>query len=290
MRADAATLGARPAALQVVVLAPNVPGAAQAPAISAERAIAREAAHTPGRYGEQRERLQQLARERGVPTSLAERLFNEEVVRKALRDARETGYVAPNTRDILASTKWSGGGWSMIAQGGDKALLRAPSGETALVDVNTGQAFFLERRPDAVVAPAAPAAPEGVALVPGRPQRMEGPETIERLIPLAGIVFGSITLISLAGPFVRAWVKRLERRWSAQAPATPEVTARFDRLEQAVEAVAIEVERIGEAQRYQTRMFAERAPAALPADGGDAAEPPRREGQRVRTPPEGVAR
>jgi hypothetical protein len=39
---------------------------------------------------------------------------------------------------------------------------------------------------------------------------------------------------------------------------------RLDRLEQAVDAIAIEIERISEGQRFVTRVFAER-PAAAPA-------------------------
>jgi hypothetical protein len=41
------------------------------------------------------------------------------------------------------------------------------------------------------------------------------------------------------------------------APAPRELTDRLTNLEQAVDAVAIEVERIGEGQRFMTRLFAE---------------------------------
>lgn len=55
-----------------------------------------------------------------------------------------------------------------------------------------------------------------------------------------------------------------------QAPDS-ELTDRLTRLEQAVDAVAIEVERIGEGQRFITRRFAESS--APQAAGERAAEP-----------------
>jgi len=39
---------------------------------------------------------------------------------------------------------------------------------------------------------------------------------------------------------------------------------RLDRIEQAVEAVAVEMERVSEAQRFSARLLSERLPDALP--------------------------
>ena len=41
---------------------------------------------------------------------------------------------------------------------------------------------------------------------------------------------------------------------------------RFDRLQQAVEAMAVEVERISEAQRFTAKLLAERTPPAVAAE------------------------
>jgi hypothetical protein len=51
-------------------------------------------------------------------------------------------------------------------------------------------------------------------------------------------------------------------------PPTPESTERLERIEQAVDAIAIEVERVSEGQRFVTRLLSERAPAigAAPAE------------------------
>ena len=60
--------------------------------------------------------------------------------------------------------------------------------------------------------------------------------------------------------------------------ATPIDEARMERLELAVETIAVEVERISEAQRFTVNLLPER----LPARSGDAG-PPARVG-RVNTP------
>jgi hypothetical protein len=50
-----------------------------------------------------------------------------------------------------------------------------------------------------------------------------------------------------------AWVKWLNR----PQHRAPEQDQRMDRMEQAIETIALEVERIGEGQRYMTRVLAE---------------------------------
>jgi hypothetical protein len=65
--------------------------------------------------------------------------------------------------------------------------------------------------------------------------------------------------------------------------AAPESTERLERIEQAVDAIAIEVERVSEGQRFVTRLLSERQPALGAA--APPAEPvrlPMSEGSRVR--------
>ena len=60
-------------------------------------------------------------------------------------------------------------------------------------------------------------------------------------------------------PIAFAFARLLWRR-ARHAPApreSAEQAARMDRLEQAVDAVALEIERVGESQRYQSRVLAE---------------------------------
>ena len=77
-----------------------------------------------------------------------------------------------------------------------------------------------------------------------------------------------------------------ERGRSGPAPAMSGVFGdRLTNLEQSVDAVAIEVERIGEGQRFMTRLFAENAPPpepSLQADDPAEREPPRTPSERRR--------
>jgi len=75
-------------------------------------------------------------------------------------------------------------------------------------------------------------------------------------IVVVAIVF--ITTGSVLFPLVRAWAKRIEGRGQSQAALPPGVTERLERIERAVESVAIEVERISEGQRFVTRVLADR--------------------------------
>jgi hypothetical protein len=49
------------------------------------------------------------------------------------------------------------------------------------------------------------------------------------------------------------------------APANAESTLRLERMEQAMDAIAIEIERVSEGQRFVTRLLSERSPNALGA-------------------------
>jgi hypothetical protein len=64
-------------------------------------------------------------------------------------------------------------------------------------------------------------------------------------------------------------VRRLVPRRHAHLPR--DLTDRLTHLEQSIDAVAIEVERIGEGQRFMTRFFTENSTPRAPAEG--AAEP-----------------
>jgi multidrug efflux pump subunit AcrA (membrane-fusion protein) len=73
------------------------------------------------------------------------------------------------------------------------------------------------------------------------------------------IVATSLGILFVAFPLTLAIVRFIwKRSTSAPAPVmTVEQTRRFDRLEQSVDAIAIEIERISENQRYLTRVLSE---------------------------------
>jgi len=62
-------------------------------------------------------------------------------------------------------------------------------------------------------------------------------------------------------PLVLAFARRIWRRGGA-AVADIENSPRLQRMEQAIESIALEVERIGEAQRFTTKLLADRQPDA----------------------------
>lgn len=86
----------------------------------------------------------------------------------------------------------------------------------------------------------------------------------EAIVALVSIVMTGLILY----PLVRALARRLEGSPSKKAP---ELAAgndpRLERMEQAIEAIAVEIERISEAQRFTTKLLSERhSPSALPGD------------------------
>ena len=94
----------------------------------------------------------------------------------------------------------------------------------------------------------------GVATVPPR-------FPVGRSVPFPGVVTGMslVLLIIVAIPISMAWARRIWRGQSAAAAMPMDQSSpRFDRLEQAVDAIAIEVERIAEGQRFMTKIMVER--------------------------------
>jgi hypothetical protein len=78
-----------------------------------------------------------------------------------------------------------------------------------------------------------------------------GPEVA---VPLGAFVTAIILAIGV--PLARAYSRRMDS--DARNPRIPsEVTSRLERIEQAVDAVALEVERISEGQRFTTKLLSE---------------------------------
>lgn len=67
----------------------------------------------------------------------------------------------------------------------------------------------------------------------------------------------------LALPLVLVLARRLWVRGVPRTTTDLENSPRLQRMEQAIESIAVEVERIGEAQRFTTKLLAERQPDAM---------------------------
>ena len=79
------------------------------------------------------------------------------------------------------------------------------------------------------------------------------------VVAIVAIVFASGAAILV--PLVKAFASRLENRPHQGPPVPLDVGDRLDRIERGLEAVALEVERISEGQRFVTKLLAERETA-----------------------------
>ncbi|HEY5087721.1 MAG TPA: hypothetical protein VII66_10225 [Gemmatimonadaceae bacterium] len=81
------------------------------------------------------------------------------------------------------------------------------------------------------------------------------PEQIEQLI---GTVVVSVLALGTILPIGKALARRIvNSRYSTSAITAPVDAKRMQRMEQAIEAVALEVERIAESQRFMTKLMSE---------------------------------
>ncbi len=64
----------------------------------------------------------------------------------------------------------------------------------------------------------------------------------------------TMAVIIIGFPIARAIGRAIDRRWSAPALPRADMQPQLLRIEQAVEAMAIEVERVSENQRYLTKL------------------------------------
>ncbi len=86
-------------------------------------------------------------------------------------------------------------------------------------------------------------------------------------IEICEAFFATVAVIALGVPIIRAITRRLERGSQAALQQPPaEVLTRLERIEQGVEAIAVEVERIAEAQRFSAKLMADQHRRELPAD------------------------
>ena len=76
------------------------------------------------------------------------------------------------------------------------------------------------------------------------------------LVPIIGIIAAAVMAIGI--PIARAYARRIE---SGAHGIPPELNARLAEMQQSIDAIAVEVERISEGQRFTTKLLADRAPA-----------------------------
>ena len=83
------------------------------------------------------------------------------------------------------------------------------------------------------------------------------------LIPI--VLFIMIPITVIGAPIARAIARRIERGVGGGASSLPnDVGARLERMEQAIDAIAVEVERIAEGQRFTSKLLAGRSDGSRP--------------------------
>lgn len=91
---------------------------------------------------------------------------------------------------------------------------------------------------------------------------------------------GVIAILSVFGifPFAIAYARLIWKRASDPRAAAPsrdlETQHQLQRLQQSVDAIAIEVERLSEGQRFVTKVLAQREPEALPRSASSSGQRP----------------
>lgn len=100
-------------------------------------------------------------------------------------------------------------------------------------------------------------------------QRDEGPPA--EIVTMAIAFFIMLAVIIVGLPIARAMGRRMDRQGTTPPKLATEQAERIARIEQAVDAMSIEVERISEGQRFVTKLLTERAlPEAQAAEIGGA--------------------
>ena len=89
---------------------------------------------------------------------------------------------------------------------------------------------------------------------------------MEDVVAIGGFFF-TVLALALGVPLVRSYVRRKEMQ-PMETPGSLRIEERLTRIEHAVEAIQLEVERVSEGQRFVTRLLAERekVAAALPRE------------------------
>jgi hypothetical protein len=164
--------------------------------------------------------------------------------------------VQPGTRDFGEEIS------NNVQQQVNAALSRAAAAQRAAAAAQT------EAGP--VLAPTPPTPPEGRTF---RFTDRNGTQTVtlpphvfENTIPQQAVdisigFFMTLAIVIIGLPLARAFARRMDRR-GGTAQVSNEVSSQLAHLNQAVDAIALEVERISEGQRFTTRLLSEQRDAA----------------------------
>lgn len=97
------------------------------------------------------------------------------------------------------------------------------------------------------------------AAVPGALARDPRPDPWVNGPPEELVAIGMSLMAVLLFPICLAWARRLWKKAAVVSAVPPELTDRIGQMERNLDAVAVEIERIGEGQRFVTQLLAQRS-------------------------------
>jgi len=152
------------------------------------------------------------------------------------------------------------GNVSVIKNEEGRVVVTTPDGRTVVYDPKVG---FDEDAVQRMIQ---------TALEPPRPQGDSdgAPESVRIL----SIVLPFLLAVIVVAVVAQVFLRRAAAARAAAQQAPGDLGARLARIEQAVEAVAIEVERISESERYSARLLTERLPDPAARPNGDLQRAP----------------
>jgi hypothetical protein len=203
----------------------------------------------------------------GVPSNMAE--FQAlSVLREELRSqVRTTTQLRQELTNQVAQAAAVGDGSSI---GKLQARIRSLDVRSATIEqrllqvddaISTAIARGIATQPTAEAVPGVPAVPPATAF----PPMFENPNAKFGEEVLASVVLGMTLLFTFVGMLIhrRAW-RRAEKKFAATGSGGP---AELQQLQQAVDVIAVEVERIAEGQRYVSKLLNERFESPSLPDG-----------------------
>ena len=195
-------------------------------------------------------------------------------VRESIEQARaDAARARLEVQNALAQNPGGGGGNLQVPVPPVPPVPGVPQSPDAERVIVTGDGRTIIVRPDGSVDVQGVAGEEPMMIQPQDgpfgPFGPGGPGIPVEAVVISIAFYVMIVLVAVGIPIARAFGRRIDKR-SAAMPELANVGQRLDRIEQAIETVAIEVERISEGQRYSSRLMTEMKQAQrIPAGESD---------------------
>jgi len=197
--------------------------------------------------------------------------YNPELAARTLEGAREKRSELKNQLDGLEDKR---GDLRNELRSDETQAAERPGIEARVKEIDARIADLDAQVAKADLAVAEAAAVPGATYQPPRPPRSGPPDDVYVAVP---VVFTLFVLFPIAFAYARRIWKKTA---TVVGPVPQEVRDRLDQLGDAVDSIAIEVERIGEGQRFVTKVMTENS-RALGAGAAQAIPVPQAHAERV---------